>query len=124
MTNNLGADSLSASPSKSSSSSGVRLLAEQPDGRKFQGCTRGQRAAAGHDWSLKFMTGKPRPIHRIFPFLDALFRSSPMVVEMDDVLRSPAEVGDDEPDSREELATMPFNFLRLPGAHEFHTAAW
>jgi len=60
------------------------------------------------------MTGKPRPIHRIFPFLDALFRSSPMVVEMDDVLRSPAEVGDDEPDSREELATMPFNFCDYP----------
>jgi len=37
-----------------------------------------------------------------------------MVVEMDDVLRSPAEVGDDEPDSREELATMPFNFCDYP----------
>jgi len=34
--------------------------------------------------------------------------------KMDDVLRSPAEVGDDEPDSREELATMPFNFCDYP----------
>jgi len=56
------------------------------------------------------MTGKPRPIHRILAFLDALFHSSSLVVEMDDVLLVPAEVGDDEPDSGEELATMPFYF--------------
>jgi hypothetical protein len=60
------------------------------------------------------MTGKPRPIHRILAFLDALFCSSSMIVEMDDILRSPAKVGDDEPDSGEELATMPFYFCDYP----------
>ena len=60
------------------------------------------------------MTGKPRPIHRILAFLDALFRCSPMVVEMDNILRSPAKVGDDEPDSGEELATMLFYFCDYP----------
>ena len=60
------------------------------------------------------MTGKPRPIHRILAFLDALFRCPSVVVEMDDILLAPAEVGDDEPDSGEKLATMPFHFCDYP----------
>ena len=60
------------------------------------------------------MTGKPRPIHRILAFLDALFRCPSVVVEMDNVLLAPSEVGDNEPDSGEELATMPFYFCDYP----------
>ena len=37
-----------------------------------------------------------------------------MVVEMDDVLLAPAEVGNDEPDSGKKLATMPFHFCDYP----------
>jgi hypothetical protein len=36
----------------------------------------------------------------ILAFLDALFRSSSMVVEMDDVLLAPTEVSDNEPWTR------------------------
>ena len=37
-----------------------------------------------------------------------------MVVEADNVLLAPAEVGDDEPDPREELSSMPFHFRDHP----------
>jgi len=112
MTNNLGADLYQLLPQSRHRPVAYVFLAEQPDGRNSQGCTRGQELQPDMIVA-EVMTGKPRPIHRIFPFLDALFRSSPMVVEMDDVLRSPAEVGDDEPDSRESSPRC-HSTLRLP----------
>ena len=60
------------------------------------------------------MTRKSCPIHHILSFLDALFRSSPIVVEMDDILLAQTKVGNKEPDSREKLATMPFHFCYYP----------
>ena len=60
------------------------------------------------------MTGEPRPLHCILAFLDPLLRRPPMVVEADNVLLAPAEVGDDEPNSGEKLATMPFHFRDYP----------
>jgi hypothetical protein len=50
----------------------------------------------------------------ILAFLDALFRSSSIVVEMDDVLLAPTEVSDNEPDTGEELAMMPFHYCDYP----------
>ena len=62
----------------------------------------------------KIMTGESCPLHRVLAFLDPLLRRPPMVVEADNVLLAPGEVGDDEPNSGEKLATMPFRFRDYP----------
>ena len=56
-----------------------------------------------------------RPVHRVLPFLDPLFRRPPLVVEADHTLRTPIQVGDDAADPREQ-------FTGMPGALDHHAA--
>src|SRR5215469_17372475 len=50
-----------------------------------------------------------RPVHRILTLLDPLLRRTPPVVEADDLLRAPLQVGDDEADAGEQLARVPLH---------------
>src|SRR5205823_10250001 len=47
------------------------------------------------------------PLDRPLSFLDVLLRGAAMVVEGDDALSRPRQVGDDEADARVKLARMP-----------------
>ena len=58
----------------------------------------------------KVVTGEPRPLHRVFAFLNALLRCPALVVEVDDVFRSHREIRNDEADSGEKFPAMPFHF--------------
>ena len=51
--------------------------------------------------------GQLRPLHRVLAFLDPLLRRAALVVEVDDLLRVPLQVGDDEADAREQFAGVP-----------------
>jgi hypothetical protein len=56
------------------------------------------------------MARQPRPLYRILALFDPLLGRSSVVVETNDALLRPAEIGHDEPDPREELSSMPFHF--------------
>ena len=52
---------------------------------------------------------QPRPFDRVLAFLDKLFRFASLIVEGDDPLCRVAQVGDDEADTRNQFAGMPFD---------------
>src|SRR6476660_3813508 len=59
---------------------------------------------------------QPRPFDRALSFLDPLLARATPIVESDDTLGRPRQIGDDEADTRVQLARMPLD-LR-------HNMAW
>jgi hypothetical protein len=55
---------------------------------------------------------QPRPFDRVLAFLDVLLARAALIVEGDDTLDRPRQVGDDEVDPRVQLAWMPFDLGR------------
>ena len=53
--------------------------------------------------------GETRPSDGIFPLLDMLLRRAALIVEGDDPLSRPSEVGHDKPDPGIEFARMPLD---------------
>src|SRR5207302_538731 len=53
--------------------------------------------------------GRSRPFDRALSFLDPLLRRAPLVVEGDDPLGRPRQVGHDEADAWVKLTRMPFD---------------
>src|SRR5271156_3368132 len=60
------------------------------------------------------MAGKPRPPYGILAFLDPLLRRPPLIVKTHHPFGRPAQIGDDEPDAREQLPPVPFHFGNHP----------
>src|SRR6516162_9275732 len=60
--------------------------------------------------------GQPRPFNRALAFLDPLFRRAALVVEGDDALRRPRQVGHDEADARIQFAGVPLDLGYHPAA--------
>ena len=59
---------------------------------------------------------EPRPLNRAFAFFDPLLRGAALVVEGDDALDRPRQIGDDEADARAKLARMPLHLrYHTPG---------
>ena len=54
-------------------------------------------------------TGQPGPFDRAFAFLDPLLRRATLVVEADDALGGPRQVGHDKADTRVKLGGVPFD---------------
>jgi len=52
---------------------------------------------------------QPRPVEGVLPFLDVLLGGAALVVEPHHPVRLHRQVGDDEADTREQLARMPFD---------------
>ena len=52
---------------------------------------------------------QPGPFDRVLAFLDVLLAGAALVIEGDDALGRPRQVGDDEPDARVQLTRMPFD---------------
>jgi hypothetical protein len=59
--------------------------------------------------AAKVAAREPRPFDRVLAFLDVLLARAALVVEGDDTLDRPRQVGDDEADPRIQLAWMPFD---------------
>ena len=55
------------------------------------------------------MARKSRPADRVLAFFDPLFGGSSLVVELDDLLGKPLQVGHNETDPRKEFSGMPFH---------------
>ena len=53
--------------------------------------------------------GEPRPVDRVFAFLDVLFRCSALIVEPDDPVRFHRQIGDDEAHAREQITGVPLD---------------
>src|SRR6516164_418279 len=54
-------------------------------------------------------TGQPGPFDRALAFLDPLLRRATLVVEADDALGGPRQVGHDKADTRVKLGGVPFD---------------
>lgn len=53
--------------------------------------------------------GQSRPLDRILPFFDVLLACAALVVEGDDAFSGSRQIGDNESDTRIQLARMPFD---------------
>jgi hypothetical protein len=59
---------------------------------------------------------QPRPLDRALFLFDVLLAGAAVVVEADDALGRPRQVGDDEADARTKLTRMSISFARIGAA--------
>jgi hypothetical protein len=62
----------------------------------------------------KGTTWQPRPFYRALALFDELLTGAALIVEGDDALGRPRQVGDDEADPRVKLARMPLDLCHNP----------
>ena len=61
--------------------------------------------------------GEPRPLDGVLALFNMLLRRAALIVECDDPLSRPSEVGHDKPDPGIELARMPLDLGDDPAGH-------
>src|SRR4051794_40441513 len=62
-----------------------------------------------HGISGEGTAGQPRPFDRALSFFDPLFTCPALIIEGDNALYGPRQVGDDKSDARVQLVRMPFH---------------